>query len=64
GGTVTVSIKGKAGSYSIAPGDEPVAVAVVLGDSNDAFAGGCGEATYASGQCTFNGAGTTLLCKR
>jgi len=56
-GLVTFSVKGKTGSYAVAPADLPVTARIVLAPSG----GQCGDASFAS--CTFNKSGSTLKCK-
>ena len=56
-GLVTFSIKGKTGSYAVAPADLPVTARIVLAPSG----GQCGDASFAS--CTFNKSGSSLTCK-
>lgn len=64
GGSVKVSIKGKAGTYAVSLGDTPVQAILVLGDSNDGFSGACGETGYTADQCWFNKSNKRLVCRR
>ncbi len=63
-GQIKLVIKGKEGSYTAAPGDEPFYMAVEL---NDGVAGGassqCGEMAFASGKCAFLAKNKKLKCK-
>lgn len=63
-GQVRVSLTSKKASYSVDAGDEPLEVLVVLGDQTDAIAGYCGESDFRAADCTFNGAETSLTCKK
>jgi len=56
-GLVSFTVKGKNGSYAVAPGDLPMAARIVLASSG----GQCGNASFAS--CTFNASGSALKCK-
>ncbi|MBU6281943.1 hypothetical protein KGQ64_06840 [bacterium] len=64
GGSVKISLKGKTGSWTVSPGDEPVELVVLLGGPADAATGACGETGYLPGDCAFNSSGSTLSCKR
>jgi hypothetical protein len=61
---VAVAITGAKGTYPVVAGDEPVQAIVVLGNQDDALAGGCGESVFGAGDCTFKRAGETLVCTR
>ncbi len=63
-GQIKVIVKGKFGTYSAAPGDEPFYVAVEL---NDLAGGGgasqCGELQFGAAQCVWKGGGKKVKCK-
>lgn len=44
--------------------DTPLEAIVVLGNQADAAAGLCGESSFESADCTLNGAGSAIVCKR
>jgi subtilase family serine protease len=56
-GLVSFTVKGKKGSYAVAPGDLPLTARIVLAPAGHE----CGDATFPS--CTFNASGSTLKCK-
>jgi len=58
---VRVVVRGRDGSYAIAPGTEPVSVSIAVGDP---VRGQCGEATFDPVDCSFDGGQTTLHCRR
>jgi hypothetical protein len=57
---VKVLVKGKNGTYPFAAGDEPIRVVVVIGDGS---VGDCGETSFETSQCVFNGAGNAMKCR-
>ncbi|HZR84182.1 MAG TPA: myxococcus cysteine-rich repeat containing protein [Candidatus Binatia bacterium] len=61
---VRVTVSAKNGTYPITAGDAPLEAIVVLGDQTDAEAGLCGESEFTPANCAFNGAQTTLTCKK
>jgi hypothetical protein len=59
---VSVALRGTRSTYPIVAGDEPLRVAVVLGDQAAAASGYCGESAYVAGDCVFNRRGSVLTC--
>jgi len=63
-GRVGLRVVGRRGGYPIAPGDEPLSVAFVLGDQAAASAGLCTEVEFEGGECRFSARTDRLRCRR
>jgi len=58
-GRVKLLMKGKAGTYPVAAGDEPLDVVLVYGDRS---VGECAQTAFGPAACGFNGNGSSLKC--
>lgn len=63
-GRVGLRVVGRRGGYPIAPGDEPLAVAFVVGDQAASIAGRCTEVEFSGGECRFSARTDRLRCRR
>lgn len=63
-GRVALRVVGRRGGYPIAPGDEPLSVAFVVGDQAASNAGLCTEVEFAGGECRFSARTDRLRCRR
>jgi len=60
-GHVAIKIKGKDGTYPLSPGDDPVQMVVVWGDSAN---GECAETAFLPADCAFRSIAKSLQCRR
>ncbi len=58
---VKILVKGKAGTYPVVAGEEPVIATVVVGSG---AAGQCTVTDFVAGECAFTGNGKNLKCRR
>jgi cysteine-rich repeat protein len=63
-GHVAVEMVARRSTLSVVAGDEPLAVAVALGDRASGSTGLCGESRFGAGECRFGRNGRTLRCRR
>lgn len=61
---VLVKVVGVKGTYPVVTGDAPLQAIVTLGDASAAAAGVCGESSFVAADCSFNGPGNQVRCKR
>jgi len=61
---VRVTLRGRDGTYPVTADDQPLRVAVALGDASDATAGRCGESAFVPADCSFTHSGEALVCRR
>ena len=60
---IAVEVRGKNGYYPVTLDDSPVDATVLLGGTDAAAAGLCGETIFDESRCSFNRGGRHLTCK-
>lgn len=63
-GRVQVKVVGAKGTFPVVAADAPLQARVTLGGQAEATAGVCGESAFAPGDCSLNGPGNQIRCRR